>query len=76
MNTMTEHIRDEVRVAMVRRHVTQGEIAERLGISRQHLSAMLSGRRSRLPDAWEKLLDELGLELVVKPRRDVQRGGE
>jgi transcriptional regulator with XRE-family HTH domain len=69
MNTMTEHIRDEVRVAMVRRHVTQGEIAERLGISRQHLSAMLSGRRSRLPDAWEKLLDELGLELVVRPRR-------
>jgi transcriptional regulator with XRE-family HTH domain len=68
MNTMTEHIRDEVRVAMVRRHVTQGEIAERLGISRQHLSAMLSGRRSRLPDAWEKLLDELGLELVVRPR--------
>jgi len=68
MTTMTEHIRDEVRVAMVRRHVTQGEIAERLGISRQHLSAMLSGRRSRLPDAWEKLLDELGLELVVRPR--------
>ena len=69
MNTMTEHIRDEVRVAMVRRHVTQGEIAERLGISRQHLSAMLGGRRSRLPDAWEKLLDELGLELVVRPRQ-------
>jgi transcriptional regulator with XRE-family HTH domain len=68
MNTMTEHIRDEVRVAMVRRHVTQGEIAERLGISRQHLSAMLSGRRSRLPDAWEKLLDELDLELVVRQR--------
>ena len=75
MNTMTEHIRDEVRVAMVRRHVTQGEVAERLGISRQHLSAMLSGRRSRLPDAWEKLLDELGLELVVQPKREVQRGG-
>ncbi len=68
MTTMTEHIRDEVRVALVRRHVTQGEIAERLGISRQHLSAMLSGRRSRLPDAWEKLLDELGLELVVRTR--------
>ena len=68
MDPMTEHIREEVRVAMVRRHVTQGEIAERLGISRQHLSAMLSGRRSRLPDAWEKLLDELGLELIVRER--------
>ena len=68
METMTEHIREEVRVAMVRQHVTQGELAERLGITRQHLSAMLTGRRSRLPDAWAKVLDELGLELIVRQR--------
>ena len=57
---------------MVRQHVTQGELAERLGITRQHLSAMLTGRRSRLPDAWAKVLDELGLELVVRQRADLR----
>lgn len=74
MDTMTGHIREEVRVAMVRQHVTQGELAERLGITRQHLSAMLTGRRSRLPDAWAKVLDELGLELVVRAKGAQSQG--
>lgn len=68
MDRMTDHIREEVRVAMLRQGVTQAALAERLGLSRQHVSAMLHGRRSNLPEAWEKLLDELGLELIVRRR--------
>lgn len=68
MMTVTDHIREEVRVAMVRQRVSQVELAERVGLTRQHISALLNGHRGKLPDAWEKLLDGLGLELVVRPK--------
>jgi len=66
---MTEHIREEVRVAMVRQRVTQTELADKVGLSRQHINHLLTGHRGKLPDAWEKLLDGLGLELTIKPKR-------
>lgn len=69
MVEMTDHIREEVRVAMVRQKVTQVELAERVGLARSHVSALLNGHRGRLPEAWQKLLDGLGLELVVMPKR-------
>lgn len=69
MTPMTEHIREEVRVAMVRQRVTQTELADKVGLSRQHINHLLTGHRGKLPDAWEKLLDGLGLELTIKPKR-------
>ena len=68
MANMTDHIREEVRVAMIRQHVTQTELAERVGLSRQHISHLLTGHRGKLPEAWERLLDGLGLELTVRAK--------
>lgn len=72
MASMTEHIREEVRVAMVRQRVTQTELADRVGLSRQHISHLLTGHRGKLPDAWERLLDGLGLELTVRPKHEAK----
>ena len=68
---MTDHIREEVRVAMVRQRRTQTELAERIGLSRQHVNHLLTGHRGKLPEAWEKILDDLGLELLVRPKLDM-----
>lgn len=67
---MNDHIRKEVRIAMIRAGVTQTELANKLGLSRQHLNHLLTGHRGKLPDAWGKLFDELGLELTVKPKHE------
>jgi transcriptional regulator with XRE-family HTH domain len=68
MDSVTDRIREEVRVALVRQRVSQGELADRVGLSRQHVSALLTGHRGKLPEAWERILDGLGLELVVRPK--------
>lgn len=69
MSNMTEHIREEVRVAMIRKRVNQTELAEKTGLSRQHINHLLTGHRGKLPDAWEKLLDSLDLELTIRPKQ-------
>ncbi|MDZ7799994.1 MAG: helix-turn-helix transcriptional regulator [Trueperaceae bacterium] len=68
---MTLQIREEIRVAMVRQRLTQTELAKRVGLSRQHLNHLLTGHRGNLPDGWGKVLDALGLELVVRPKAEV-----
>ncbi|MFU8765476.1 MAG: FAD-dependent oxidoreductase, partial [Haliea sp.] len=42
-------------------------LAAEVGLSQHHVSALLGGRRGQLPDGWQKVLDGLGLELVVRP---------
>lgn len=70
MSNMTEHIREEVRVAMLRKRITQTELAGRTGLSRQHINHLLTGHRGKLPSAWEKLLDSLDLELTIRPKAE------
>ena len=68
MDDVTDHIREEVHVAMVRQRLSQVGLAERVGLTPQHISALLNGHRGRLPEAWLKILDDVGLELVVRPK--------
>lgn len=65
---MTDHIREEVRVLLVRNRMSQKELARRAGISRSHLSEMLAGRRGHIPSGWEHVLEALGMELTIRPR--------
>lgn len=74
MGTVTDHIREEIRVALVRRRLSQSKLAERTGLTRQHISAMLSGRRGHIPNGWQKILDELELELIVRPKKQEPLG--
>ena len=64
----TDVIREAVRVELARRRMTQTELAERLGTSRQHLSKAMLGGTSDLPQLWRDALNELGLELNVTAR--------
>lgn len=72
MVNMTEHLRQEVRVAMIRQRINQTELAEKAGLSRQHVSNLLTGHRGKLPEAWEKVLDSLNLQLTVEPKRTAE----
>ena len=66
--TMTDEIRHAVKVALAQKRLTQGQVAERVGITPQHLSRMMQGDRSNVPEAWQKVFDELGLELSVRSK--------
>ena len=34
-----------------------------------NVSRLLSGASGRVPETWQKILDELGLELIAVPKR-------
>lgn len=65
MERMNRQIREEVRVALARRNETQAELARRVGVSRQYLSDIMHGKSGNVPDVWQRIFDDLGLELVV-----------
>ena len=68
MGVVNDRIREEARIAMLRQRVTQTALAERTGLSRQHINHLLTGHRGGVAAGWLRILDELGLELVVVPK--------
>ena len=50
----------EVRIALIRREWTQGDLACKLGVSAAYLSLVLKGRRS-VPALEDRILRELGV---------------
>ena len=68
INRESYKIREEVRVALARKNMKQSELADSMGVSRQYLNTYLSGKAGDVPKLWEKVFDELGLELVVIPK--------
>lgn len=53
----------QVKVARVERGLTQAELAEAAGVSRQTVSNMETGQRAPQEGALRKLMDVLGIEL-------------
>lgn len=51
-----------------RQHISQTELAERLGMHRTYLSALENGRSNMAMRVLMRALRELGLEVVVRPR--------
>jgi transcriptional regulator with XRE-family HTH domain len=66
--TMNKDIRENVRIEMLRRDLTQTQLAEAIGVSRQYLSKLLHGHVDGGLDTWERIFEKVGLELVVKPK--------
>lgn len=62
-----EEIREAVLEHMQRQGLTKADVARRLGVTHQAVSNILSGRSARVPASLEKLLAEVGLQLVVTP---------
>ena len=73
MVTMNDQIRKVVSIELAKRGMNQADLADKLNISKQHLSRMVMGKSSGLPKTWEKVLDELELNLLVVPRSKLER---
>lgn len=71
--TMNDRIKTAVRVELARRGMTQKELAERIGMAPSQLSATMIGRDNKLPPTWQRIFDELDLELAAIPKRDFKR---
>ena len=69
MATMTEHIRKEIKKRLIDVGITQTDLAEQVGRSRQQVSDMLNGRGGNINEVWSNILDALGLELVVREKK-------
>ena len=69
MDAVNDQIRRAVRVELARRDQKQARLAERVGISRQYLNDVIRGKAGNVPAVWQRILDELELELEVR-RRD------
>ena len=68
MNAMTDPIRQEIRLQLVRLRRSQTDLAEKVGVSPQYMSRLLSGNQDGSVDVWRKLVEELELALTVKPK--------
>lgn len=68
MRHMTDGIRRAVRIELARRDYSQADLARQLGMAPQYLSNMMRGKVSKMPEAWQRVLDALDLELVAVPR--------
>lgn len=70
---MNRQIREEVRVALARRYDTQSKLARRIGVTPQYISDIMRGRSGNVPEVWQRIFDDLGLELVVV-KKEAQDG--
>jgi transcriptional regulator with XRE-family HTH domain len=68
MDHMNEGIRRAVRVSLAERDMTQSDLAEKIGVSPQYVSRIMQGQVGKIPPAWLRILDTLGLELVAMPK--------
>lgn len=50
--------------------MSQGDLAEKLHMERVNLNRILTGRSGKIPESWQRILDSLGLELIVVPKSD------
>lgn len=67
--TLRRVLADGVRAELTRRGGTQRGLARDVGTAPVHLSQILNGARVGSVAMWSRLLDALGLEVVVKRRR-------
>jgi transcriptional regulator with XRE-family HTH domain len=70
---MNKSIRTDVGNAMTKQNINQSQLAQRIGVTRQYLNNYLNGKAGDVPRLWQKIFDELDLELVTKGKEKVPR---
>jgi transcriptional regulator with XRE-family HTH domain len=65
---MNKVITQQIREVMESKAISQGELSRRTGIGRPNITRMLSGRSGKIPESWQTVFDELGLELIAVPK--------
>ena len=65
---MNEAVRKTVKETMKTKGISQGQLARDLSLERPAVTRLLSGTSGKVPDTWQKVLDALGLEIVVQEK--------
>ena len=65
MSKLQETIAEEIRVLMARRRITQGDLAELLGVSRPTLSSRMNGRVPWTVDELEALANYFDMPITA-----------
>lgn len=65
---VNRQIREAVRQLIKDGGMNQTTFGERVGLSQSYVSNLLSGKTGTLPESWGVVLDELDLELYVRPK--------
>jgi transcriptional regulator with XRE-family HTH domain len=71
---MAEQLRTVVQEALWTRGMEQAELARDAGISQATVSRFIRGERFLSPEGIDKVLDALGLEVTIRPRREREEG--
>ncbi len=66
---MTDSIREAVRIELARRDWNRTKLAQETDLTRQYVGELMTGKAGNLSDSWGRIFDELGLELVLQPKR-------
>jgi transcriptional regulator with XRE-family HTH domain len=69
-----EELRSTVQAATWELGIEQAELARRAALSESAISRFLRGERFLSPEAIDRVLAVLGMEVVIRPRRE--REGE
>jgi transcriptional regulator with XRE-family HTH domain len=69
-----DELRATVQEALWARGIEQAELARGAGMSQAAISRFLRGERFRSPEAIDRVLDALGFEIVIRPRRERKDG--
>ncbi len=71
---IAEQLRVAVQEALWTGCIEQAELARGAEMSQAMVSRFLRGERFLSPEAIDKVLDALGLEIVIRPRREGKDG--
>lgn len=66
MSAVENHLIERVRAALKREGVSQSQLARELGVSRQSLNQVMTGKRSLITPTLVKLCERLKLEIVLE----------
>ncbi|QBY06490.1 XRE family transcriptional regulator (plasmid) [Deinococcus metallilatus] len=70
MTGMNEDVRAFVKQVMLEQDMSQGELARRTGLARPAVTRLLNGTVGKIPENWQRILDELGIEIIAVKKSD------
>jgi transcriptional regulator with XRE-family HTH domain len=68
-------LRATVQETLWAREISQRDLARTVGLTEGAISRFLSGERETSFETIDKLMDALGLEIVIRPRRHSRKDG-
>lgn len=66
---IAERLRVAIQEEIWKQGFQQAELARRVGMSEAQISRFLKGERGLSLESIDKLMDVLGLEIVIRPRK-------